>query len=134
MIGVPPEITPENAFFWDGMAAGQVLIEQCLACGTFMHPARGICSACQSRVLKHVPLTGPGTIEGFTVNWQRWAPSLDVPYGMADVSFPSYPGVRMLGRLRDVDLETVAVGLMVDVVVGEGPGGTKVPVFTPWPR
>ncbi len=132
MSGVPPEITPENAFFWDGMAEGHILVEQCTACGTFMHPARGICRACHSRDLKHVPLTGPGMVEGFTVNWQQWAPSLDIPYGLADVSFPSYPGVRMLGRLRDVDLDNLMVGLEVDVAVEAGPGGTKVPAFTPW--
>ena len=116
---------------WDGCRSGP---DRAVRAVRHLHaPGTGHFHACRSRDLKHVPLAGPGMIEGFTVNWQRWAPSLDVPYGLADVSFPSYPGVRMLGRLHHVDLTTLTVGLLVDVGVDEGPGGTKVPAFTPWP-
>jgi uncharacterized OB-fold protein len=131
VIGIPPEITSENSFYWEGMSRGQVLVEQCTECETFMHPGRGICRSCQGRNLRHVPLAGPATIEGITVNWQRWAPALDVPYGLAEVTFLSFPGVRVLGRLRGFDLEELTVGQLVDVSVEEGPAGTMVPSFVP---
>lgn len=131
MIGVPPEVTPENSFYWEGLSNGEVLVEQCTECDTFMHPARGICRACQGRNLRRVPLTGPGMIEGFTVNWQRWAPTLEVPYALAEVTFASHPGIRVLGRVRGFDLDSLAVGEMVDVSVEDGPAGTTVPCFVP---
>ena len=134
MSGVPPEITPRERILLDGI--GRILVT------SWSSNARHAAHSCirheafaghaTSRDLKHVPLTGPGMVEGFTVDRQQWAPSLDIPYGLADVSFPSYPGVRMLGRLRDVDLDNLMVGLEVDVAVEAGPGGTKVPAFTPW--
>ena len=96
-----------------------------------MHPGRGICRSCQGRNLRHVPLRGPGRIEGFTVNWQRWAPTLEVPFGLAEVTFDSYPGIRVLGRLRGFDLDRLSVGQPVDVSVEEGPAGTMVPSFVP---
>lgn len=132
VIGVPPAITEENEFFWEGTARGELLVEQCPECATFVYPARGICSMCRHRPLDHVALVGPGVIYSFTVNHKAWSPDMEVPYGLAEIEFPSFPGVVVLGRLRDFDLESVAIGDLVDVGVEEGPGGFMVPSFVPW--
>lgn len=131
VIGVPPEITPENRPFWEGTARGALVIDRCRDCGNHTFPPRGICSACRGRDLESIDVQGPGTIYSFTVNLQRWAPDMEVPFGIADIDFPDYR-VRIRGRLRDFDLDTVSIGDPVAIGFEDGPGGCSVPSFTPW--
>jgi uncharacterized OB-fold protein len=131
VIGVPPEITPENRAFWEGTARGELVIERCVNCGRNCFPPRGMCPACRNRTFELVTLEGPGTIYSYTVNHQKWAPDMEVPYGLADVEFASY-GVCIRGRLRDFDLSALEIGQLVAIGVEEGPAGCWVPSFTPW--
>ena len=48
-------------------------------------------------------------IYSFTVNYQRLAPELDVPFAIVLVEFPDYPGVRVVGRFRGCPPEDIAI-------------------------
>ncbi|NKY53089.1 Zn-ribbon domain-containing OB-fold protein [Nocardia vermiculata] len=127
--GIPPMITEETAPFWEGAAAGRLLVEHCPACRADSFPPRGICRNCRGRDTTFTEIDGPGTVYSFTVNHQRWLPDLPVPYAIVLVEFPAHPGVRIPGRLRGCAPEQVAIGMRVRVGFEPGPGDIAVPSF-----
>src|SRR5207245_5848063 len=75
-------------------------------------PPRQFCPACHERAWQPVPLGGEGTIESFMVI--RVAPrafAADAPYAVAVVKLRE--GVSLLGRIVDIPLDKVAIGLRV---------------------
>lgn len=138
-IGIPPAVTDETETFWNGAAEGRLLVEQCDACGTYNFPPTGVCRSCRGRALSTVEVTGRGRIYSYTVNYQRWMPDLPVPYAMALVEFPDYPGVRVFGRLRGATTdspapEEIAIEDEVEIGFEPGPGGYAIPSFVVVPR
>ncbi len=98
--------------FFDRAREGQLTGIRCRKCGELEIPPRELCPACHERAWEPVPLAGEGTIASFTVI--RVAPrayAADAPYAIAAVKLKE--GVSLLGRIVDVPLEKVAIGLPV---------------------
>jgi hypothetical protein len=74
-------------------------------------------------------VTQNGVVYSYTVNHQRWLPGLEVPFAVVLVEFPSYPGVRVVGRLRGCSVDDVRIGMDVAVGFEPGPGGYAIPSF-----
>jgi uncharacterized OB-fold protein len=75
-------------------------------------PPREFCAACHERAWQPVALSGDGTIASFTVI--RVAPArhaADAPYAVAVVALKE--GVSVMGRMLDVPLERLSIGLPV---------------------
>jgi uncharacterized OB-fold protein len=123
-----PAITA-RAFF-ERARAGQLTALRCGACGELAIPPKQLCPACHAQAWQPLSLAGEGTIASFTVI--RVAPrahAADVPYAIAAVRLKE--GVSILGRIVDIPLDKVAVGLPVrfrplvvqdQTAVGFGPG------------
>jgi uncharacterized protein len=98
--------------FFDGVRGGRLTGIRCGACGEMAIPPKEFCRSCHGRAWEAVPLSGAGTIASFTVI--RVAPrghAGDAPYAIAVVSLAE--GAALLGRVVDVPLETLAIGLPV---------------------
>jgi uncharacterized OB-fold protein len=98
--------------FFDGVRAGTLTGIRCGTCGELAIPPKEFCPACGTRKWQAVLLSGEGTIASYTVI--RVAPSrhaVDAPYAIAVVRLKE--GVQLLGRVVDIPLEHVAVGLPV---------------------
>lgn len=98
--------------FFEKVGAGQLMALRCGACGELAIPPRQLCPACHARAWQPMTLDGEGTIASFTVI--RVAPrahTSEVPYAIAVVKLKE--GVSILGRIVDIPLEKVAVGLRV---------------------
>ena len=105
-----PLITLRN--FFDRAREGQLTGVRCRKCGELAMPPKELCPACGERAWQPVPLAGEGTIASFTVI--RVAPrayAAEVPYGVAVVKLKE--GVSLLGRIVDIPLEKLAIGLPV---------------------
>jgi uncharacterized OB-fold protein len=105
-----PSITA-RAFF-ERARAGQLTAIRCGSCGELVMPPKELCPNCHAHAWQPVPLAGVGTIASFTVI--RVAPrahAADVPYGVAVVRLKE--GVSILGRIVDIPLDKLAVGLPV---------------------
>ncbi len=75
-------------------------------------PPKELCPACYAHQWQPIALAGDGTIASFTVI--RVAPrahAAAVPYAVAVVRLKE--GVSILGRMVDIPLDTLAVGLPV---------------------
>lgn len=98
--------------FFERAREGQLTGVRCEKCGELAIPPKELCPACGERAWQPVPLAGEGTIASFTVI--RVAPrayAADVPYGIAAVKLKE--GVSLLGRIVDIPLEKLAIGLPV---------------------
>ncbi|HEX4016289.1 MAG TPA: zinc ribbon domain-containing protein [Frankiaceae bacterium] len=43
-----PQPTTDDLHYWDGIAAGQLLLQRCSQCQTMRHPPRPMCGVCNS--------------------------------------------------------------------------------------
>lgn len=105
-----PAITA-RAFF-EKARGGQLTAIRCGSCGELAIPPRELCPSCHAHSWQPVVLAGDGAIASFTVI--RVAPrahATDVPYAVAVVKLKE--GVSILGRIVDIPLEKLVVGLPV---------------------
>ena len=98
--------------FFEKAREGQLTAVRCGHCGELAVPPKEFCPACGKRRWEPVGLSGEGTIASYTII--RVAPrahAADVPYAIAAVQMNE--GVSILGRVVDVPLETLTIGLRV---------------------
>lgn len=115
--------------FFEEARAGRLTGIRCSRCGELAIPPKEFCAACHERAWEPIPLAGHGTIASFTVI--RIPPrgrAPEAPYAVAVVRLDE--GVSLLGRVVDIPLDALKVGLPVrfrplvhdnQTVVGFGP-------------
>jgi uncharacterized OB-fold protein len=105
-----PTITLKS--FFDQAREGRLTAIRCGKCGALAIPPKEFCESCQQRAWSPVTLTGEGTVASYTII--RVAPArhaAEAPYVIAVVKMKE--GVSLLGRVVDVPLDRVAIGLRV---------------------
>ena len=122
----PPTPDAESEPFWDAARQGRFLLRQCNACGEVHWFPRTICPFCWSGETIWVAGTGRGTIYSWTV--MRRAKT---PYAVAYVELEEGP--RMLTNIVDCDLESLSIGMAVELVFAAttDPLSPPVPMFRP---
>jgi uncharacterized OB-fold protein len=98
--------------FFEKARDGQLTAIRCGHCGALAVPPKEFCPSCAQRAWQPVALSGDGTIASYTII--RVAPrghAADAPYAIAAVELKE--GVSILGRVVDIPLDKVAVGLPV---------------------
>jgi hypothetical protein len=103
-------ITLKN--FFERAREGQLTGVRCMHCGELAIPPKEFCPACGKRGWEPVPLSGRGVIDSFTVI--RVPPRKfagEAPYAVAHVKLDE--GVALLGRIVDIPIDAVAIGLGV---------------------
>jgi len=98
--------------FFEQVRDGVLTAIRCEACGVLAVPPKELCPECGARGWEPVPLSGEGTIASYTII--RVAPrghADDAPYAIAAVRLRE--GVSLLGRVVDVPLDALAIGLPV---------------------
>lgn len=123
-----PQITELNQYFWCGGADGRLHILRCEACATWIHPYAARCPKCRSPEVAPQPVSGRGTVVGFTVNHQPWVLGVEVPYVVAIVQLEEQADVRLMTNLPRTPIEQVRVGLPVKVFFEQN-GGIYLPLF-----
>lgn len=125
-----PRITPETEFFWTGGAAGELRFLRCQDCRTIIHPPAPICPKCLSRNLAPEAVSGKGSLFSFTINHQKWNPTVPVPYVIGLVQIDEQDDVRLTTNIVNCDPEDVRVGMRVRVTF-EHEGDVYLPLFEP---
>lgn len=62
-----PVIGRDNAYYWEGVAKGDVLIQKCTACGSLRHPPSPMCPECQSLEWTTAKATGRAVLHSYTI-------------------------------------------------------------------
>ncbi|MBI3000985.1 MAG: Zn-ribbon domain-containing OB-fold protein [Deltaproteobacteria bacterium] len=125
-----PKINKIDQPYWEGAAAGKLLLQKCKECGKLQFFPRAACVGCFSGDLEWVAASGKGKLHSFT--WVRVprnpAFKEEVPICYANIILDE--GVIMESRIVGKDLQTVKTGAKVKVVFQEtADPGIKLPVF-----
>jgi uncharacterized OB-fold protein len=126
-----PHRNLETAAFWDGCAAGRLVLPRCDECGELIWYPRRMCPFCGSLAVTDTEVSGRGTVYSFTIIRRGAGPFRDrSPYVLAMVQLAEGP--TMMTNLVDCDPEAVTVGQEVHVVFEPVEGSAdKIPRWTP---
>ena len=118
-----PETNPETRPFWDGCAAGKLLIRRCTACGKAHWYPRSLCPFCFAECT-WVESSGRGKIYTFSVMARA-----EVPYAIGYVTLEEGPS--MMTNFVDCDFAALKIGQDVKLKFVPSEGGPPIPMFTP---
>ncbi|MCH9668134.1 MAG: OB-fold domain-containing protein [Actinomycetia bacterium] len=126
-----PASSKDTKFFWDGVRAHELRIQR-RPNGSLQHPP--VPALWQSA--EHVPVagtdyvvaSGKGSVFSFVVHHAPKVPGRTLPFVIALVELEE--GVRMLGELRNADLERLEIGMPVHATYIDFPEGAAGPAWT----
>ncbi|MFI9307805.1 bifunctional MaoC family dehydratase N-terminal/OB-fold nucleic acid binding domain-containing protein [Streptomyces triculaminicus] len=124
-----PVINRDNAGFWEGVAARELLIQRCDACGRPRFPWLPGCGDCGSPDWTAVPASGAGTVFSYVVMHHPPFPAFDPPYAVGLIELAE--GVRMISNIVGVEPERVRVGMPVVLEFVRVDDDLVLPLFRP---
>jgi len=125
-----PAIGRDNAFFWEGVEAGELRIQKCHACGRLAHPPQPLCAHCQSSDHGWVVATGRGVVYSHVTHHYPPLPGVERPHTVLLVELEE--GVRFVTEWSaGAAPEQVAIGMPVQVAFTKVHGGDLRPTFAP---
>jgi uncharacterized OB-fold protein len=115
-----PQPTADDRHYWEGIAAGQLLLQRCSDCQTMRHPPRPMCGKCNSLRWE----TFPSALSGTVISWiiPRHPP---VPPGEENLIglVETGEGARLVVNLHDFENTDSINGARVEIFmldVGDG--------------
>ncbi len=132
--GAPPKPTRiraprghDNAWWWDGIARGELPIQRCKSCGVLRHPPRPMCGKCQSTEWDHVPAKGGGTVYSYTVIHHPKFPGYDYPVVAAVIELDE--GTRIVSNVVGCAPGDVKIGMRVQLALEAVDEAMTLPLF-----
>ncbi|UQI48837.1 OB-fold domain-containing protein [Streptomyces sp. HU2014] len=122
-----PVINRDNAGFWEGVAAGQLLIQRCAACAELRFPWLPGCGRCGSPEWTAVRASGAGRVFSYVVMHHPPFPAFDPPYAVGLVELAE--GVRMISNLIGTEPGRVRIGMRAELEFLQVDAGLRLPVF-----
>ena len=101
--------------FWEAAAAGRLILQRCLSCGTVRFPPRHLCTKCWWSEAEWIDADGRGEIESITVIHRAPLPAFRdrVPFALVAVTLVE--GVRMITDLVGEGALDARIGDQVEV-------------------
>ncbi len=126
-----PTVTPWSAPFWEGCRRGELLVQKCQDCGSYIFYPKMYCPECLSSHLEWVRASGKGKVYSFmTVHgFQPTEFAADVPYVVAIVELEE--GVRMMSNIVGCPPDRVRCDMEVGVVFEKVTDAFTLPKFRP---
>ena len=113
---VPPFPGHDDAFFWDGVKEGKLLIRKCEKCSRLQHPPSPMCPNCGSLEWDVQESSGRGTVHSWILSHHPTQPD-EAPRIVALVELDE--GVRLVSNLAGVDAGDVKNDMVVQVSFDE---------------
>ena len=123
-----PSITQDNAFFWEGLKAGELRIQRCTSCGTLRHTPLPGCGACKSLEWDWIVSAGAGEIYSHVTVHYPQVPAFDYPLPIGLIALDE--GTRIVANL-DMDPDDVKIGMRVQARIVAFDDELSLPVFAP---
>lgn len=128
-----PQMSLGRAEYWAAGADGVLRIARCRSCFRWMHTQNVLCPQCRGRDIGYEPVSGRGTVVGFTVNHQQWLPHFPPPYVVAIVALEEDSRIRLTTNIVHCDVDDVSVGSAVRVLFEHVSEEVWLPLFEPDP-
>jgi acetyl-CoA acetyltransferase/uncharacterized OB-fold protein len=110
-----PAITEWNRFYWTSGSDGKLRLQSCGTCGSLQHPPTPVCRRCGADHPAPQEVSGRGTVQSHTTNYQPWSADALEPYSVAVVALDENPAIRITTNIVGCDPEQVHVGMRVRV-------------------
>ena len=124
-----PVPSEDSAPFWEYLQQGELRLQRCLVCATFVHPPRLMCPECGSFDREWVAVSGRGTVYSYVVTRQAIHPSFEGHTPYATVVVELAEGPRLTSNLVDVAVDDIAIGLPVEVAFVTVSDEVTLPLF-----
>ena len=108
-----PRPTTLSKPHWEGCQRGELLVQRCSDCGTYIFIPQPTCTACLGGDLEWVTSSGKGVIYSCTTIHRPQRREFDVPYTVAIVELEE--GWHMLSNVIDTPYEEIEIGMPVEV-------------------
>lgn len=118
-----PLIGRDNAYYWEGVAKGVVLIQKCTACGSLRHPPSPMCPECQSLDWMTVVAIGRAVLHSYTICHHPLPPWEEGPYAVVLVDIEvedSDKGARIVCGTRGIPNEDLRIGMPMRLLFEDG--------------
>jgi len=129
----PPIPVPDEASkpFFEGAAAGRLMLMRCAGCGTYRYPSRDRCDVCWSTETEWVEASGRATLHSWAIFHQVYHPAFAerVPYNVAVVELDEGP--RITTNVVGVDNAALHAGMPLEVAFETVADGVALPKFRP---
>jgi uncharacterized protein len=119
---VGPRSDGVDTAFWEGLAAGRLLIQRCPECERWIWPAAWACPGCHRMDPDWPEVTPRGTVYTWTRTWQPFTPEFaeSLPYLTVVVELEEAGGTRLVGILLGDQLQDPGIGELVEGVIQQG--------------
>ncbi len=124
-----PGLNRDNAFFWEGLKQGKLLIQRCTSCQTLRHPPSPMCPSCQSLEKDVVEASGKGVVHSFVNLHHPALPAFDDPNPIALVELEE--GTRLIAGLINIEPEDVRIGIPVKAEITQCDDELTLALFSP---
>jgi uncharacterized OB-fold protein len=121
-----PVTSPDDAFFWDGVAERRLLIQRCRGCGRLRHPPAPMCGDCGSLEWEGQPMSGRGIVYSWIRSRHPNRPD-EAPRVVVLVELEE--GVRIVSNLVDTQHDGPYEDLPVEVTYRSRDDGVTLPCF-----
>jgi len=122
-----PATTHDDAFFWQGLKEGKLLIQKCAQCGTLRHPPGPMCRQCRSLEWTTHESTGAGSLHSFVVVHYPQVPSFEYPNQVVLVELDE--GVRLVANSTGTTREELVIGSRVELDIQAVDDDLSLPFF-----
>lgn len=132
MTGSPwpiPSPDRDTAEWWDATRRNELVVQQCVHCGSYQHYPRALCTTCAGTALRFVRSSGHGVVETFTVVHRAPHPAFAPPYVTALIRIEEGP--VLMSNVVGCGADEVRIGLPVTVTWKSLPDGRRLPLFAP---
>ena len=126
-----PRVDEESKGFWEACRRHELYLQRCRACSTLRHYPRALCPQCLSSDTEWVRASGRATVYTFTVTHQNQGPGFrdELPYVLAYVTLDE--GVQMLTNIVGCPVDSVRIGMPVEVTFDDVNEEIAIPRFKP---
>ena len=124
-----PPLGHDNAWWWEGIKRGELLVQRCKRCGVLRHPPRPMCGKCQSTEWDSVVSGGKGTVYSFVVVHHPQFPGYEYPIVAAVIELEE--GTRLVSNIAGIEPADIRIGMPVRLSIEAVDDEMKLPLFRP---
>jgi len=124
-----PAITHDNAFWFEGTRAHELLIQRCTSCGTLRHPPLPACANCGSLEWDTVEASGRGTLYSCVIVHYPQVAAFEYPLPIGLVELEE--GTRVVANLGGAEPEQFVIGMELRAEFVDHGEDLSLPVFVP---
>jgi uncharacterized OB-fold protein/acyl dehydratase len=119
----------DNAWWWEAIDKGKLLIQRCKQCGTLRHPPRPMCGSCNSTEWDSIESALEGEVFSFTeLNYPKFP---GYPYPLVCGLIQLSEGTRLVANIVGCEPDSVYIGMKVKGKVERVDEKTVLPNFYP---